>query len=248
MIRVGRCTYENGVRKDPTYPGFKPILVMMKSHSKWYPLSPYELKDDQGRILENIWQFSKVYKTVPRSKQHKSQYDRTLIWEWPQERHVDENGEVNENYWKWRESGMNNQYPVRYPVGFDHRHLVLYSLEHINGDKLNYIEARKKIYVKKYCDLVRKVPEFDQLLEMLKNGENLLIISNEGPHEDSLLYYMEHYGVNKRFIERNSILSTPDNLRIMINDEKHPFGYGYCLAIELSFALEQFNLHIKIQK
>lgn len=63
MIRIGRCTYSGSKRHDPEYPGFTPILVMMKSHSQWYPLSPYELKDENGRIMENI-QRDTLFKTT----------------------------------------------------------------------------------------------------------------------------------------------------------------------------------------
>lgn len=55
MIRVGRCKYSGGKRIDPNYEGFTPIVVMMKSHSRWSSLSPYELRDERGRIHENIF-------------------------------------------------------------------------------------------------------------------------------------------------------------------------------------------------
>ena len=54
MLRVGRRLYTHGKFSDPSYTNFTPIIVMMKSHSKWWPLSPYYLKNDEDQILENI--------------------------------------------------------------------------------------------------------------------------------------------------------------------------------------------------
>ena len=65
MIRVGRRIYNrNGSYTDPSYDGFTNIFVLTKS-TEYGCLGPYELKDDQGRIMENIWQGEKVYKSVP---------------------------------------------------------------------------------------------------------------------------------------------------------------------------------------
>lgn len=54
MIRVGRREYrKDGSYKDPSYPGFTPILVLTKS-SAYGSLGPYCLKDEKGRIMENL--------------------------------------------------------------------------------------------------------------------------------------------------------------------------------------------------
>lgn len=112
MIRVGRCVpAPGGGYTIPSYDGFEPIVVMMKSHSKWHSLSPYELKNSKGQIMENIWQFSKVYEVVPKSTQYKSRYDKTVIWQHPEERHLD-NQELTEAYYEWRRKGVDCQWPV----------------------------------------------------------------------------------------------------------------------------------------
>lgn len=52
MIRIG-TRVDN---KNPKFQGFKPIPIIMRSHSeKWYPLSPYALKNEYGHLMENIW-------------------------------------------------------------------------------------------------------------------------------------------------------------------------------------------------
>jgi hypothetical protein len=78
IVRVGIFDVTKG--KDlkhykMLYPDYKIYVVMMKSHSKYYPLSPYFLKDDDGRILENIWHFQKTFHEIPKSVQKKSRWD-----------------------------------------------------------------------------------------------------------------------------------------------------------------------------
>ena len=82
MIRVGRITYTKGKMTGiPALPNYETIMVMMKSHSKWYPLSPYILQEN-GQIMENTWQFSKVYSgVVAQSVQKVSRYDPTVAFE-----------------------------------------------------------------------------------------------------------------------------------------------------------------------
>lgn len=234
MIRVGRRKYEGTQTVDPSYEGFTSIIVLMKSHSKYGDLGPYLLKNNKGQIIENVWQFKKVYEKVPYSKQRYSRYSNTIIWEHAEETHIDHNRQLTLEYYNWREKGLNNTYPVRYPVGFDHRHKCVCSIDDINNPKiLSYIEARKEIYLKEYINAVVRVPNFTELKNRLLNGENLLIIEVDGPHQESMDYYKEKYNVNDDFITDDTILVTSDNMKILLNDSKHPFGHGYCLAMAL---------------
>lgn len=235
MIRIGRCKYNNqGQRSDPSYPGFTPIVVLMKGHNEWGCLGPYELKDDNNVIFENRYQYSKVYQEVPATIQRYSRWDKKIIWNHPKETHY-ANNQLQPAYWTWREKGMNNQYAVRYPVGFGNMHKCLFAIKdanHIN-EKMDYIETRMQIYVPLYCELVKKQDKFYELKNRLDNGENLLIIEVDGPHQESLINYQEKYGVYDNFIENDTILGTEENLHIMMIDPKHPFGHGYCLAVAL---------------
>lgn len=231
-IRVGRIIYEKGKPVHPSYPGFTPIVVLTKS-SPYGELGPYVLKDDKNRIMENLWQFRKVYPWVPKVKELASQrYDRTVVWEHPQETHIS-NGEPNDLYWAWRERGLNAPLPVRYPVGnISHRKLCLHVLTD-DGQRLGLVEGRKQVYLKTYCDLVKLQPKFSKLLERLKKGEDLLIIEVDGPHQESLKYYKMTYGVDDDFIENDTMLITLKNVEIMLKDPLHSFGHGYCLAMAL---------------
>lgn len=230
QIRVGRITYDKGTPVYPSYEGFTPIIVMTKS-SEYGELSPYVLQDENGVIMENAWQFRKLYPWVPESKQYYSRFDKTIIWSHPQETHVSD-GEPNEKYWAWREKGFKCQYPVRYPVGNGiHKSRCICVLS--NGERLGIKDSREKVYLKIYSDLVKKHLKFDNLRQRVKRGENLLIIEVDGPHQESLEYYKRTYNVEDSFIESNTMLITMKNVKIMLKDEKHSFGHGYCLAMTL---------------
>ena len=232
MLKVGRCTYDpTGKRIDPKIPTFTNILVLMKSSLYW-ELSPYYLKDDRGVFMENKWQFSKVYPSVPYSSQKYSRYDKTVIWEHPAETHIEKN-ELTQKYWDWREKGMMNPHPVRYPVGYNYRRNCVYALKDGSDEKLDYIKARKEIYVPEYCKLVKAQKKFTELKKRLARGENLLIVEVDGPHQDSLPYYIGRYNVTKDFFVNNTVDVTDDNMKILLNDQKHNFGHGYCLGMAL---------------
>jgi len=235
QVRVGRCLNQQLKGITPHYDNFENVVVLTKS-SKYGSLGPYVLKNDEGQIMENIYQFSKLYTKVPKSTQYYSQWDRTVIWEHPEEVHVDEGDFIRDEYFAWREKGFNCEYPVRYPVGMKSRHQCLGAIKDIDDEEyelLDYVESRKQIYLPVYCELVRQQPQFAKLKEKLANGTNLLILEVDAPHEESLEYYKRKYHVGDDFIVNHTMLATVENLKIMLNDTKHAFGHGYCLASAL---------------
>jgi hypothetical protein len=240
MIRVGRRLYSrNGSFCDPKCSGFEPVLCLTKS-SPYGKLSPYVLRNERGVILENLWQFSKVYQQVPRTIQHYSRYDQRVIWDHPAEVHF-ANEEETEAFWNWREKGLASDYPIRYPVGFQHRSKCLHSLVEtetvtkpeeveVHYERVGYIEARCRIYIPEYLRAVRREEQFGVLRRKLRTGTNLLIIEVDGPHQESLQYYRDKYHVDETFIVDHTVLATRQNLSILLHDALHPYGHGYCLA------------------
>ena len=234
-IRVGRIVYEGGKSVHPSYPGYTPILVLTRS-SPYGSLGPYVLKNEKGQLMENVWQFSKLYPWVPAARQTYSRWDSRVIWEHPQETHIDKNGRPNDKYWAWREKGLYNDEAVRYPVGnTSHRKLCMGCIK--EGDEtqtlLPLADARREIYLYEYCRLVKKQPQYRELKQRLAQGENLLIIEIDGPHEESLDYYREVYDVDDTFIESRTMLASYKNLNLMLYDSCHSFGHGYALCIAL---------------
>ena len=96
--------------------------------------------------------------------------------------------------------------------------------------KLDYVEARKKIYLNTYVELAKEEPLFLVLKKKLEDGKNLLITEVDGPHQESGEYYSQKYGVSPNLIRENCMKATKENLELMLSDTKHPFGHGYALA------------------
>ncbi len=243
-IRIGKYKPSQKGGKFTKLKGFKNEIV----HTK-HPLSPYILTrpDPKGsgkdQIMENVWQFSKVFGGdkgkkglvgfVQDQDQMYNRFNDTKGWTHPHEIHL-QNGKLTKEYFSWREKGMNFHLPVRYPNGFEGRKNTLYSLKDNQFDKpLSYVEARKEIYFPVYDELVKKEEYFKELKEKLESGKNILIVEVDGPVEESLQHYVDKYGVKKNFIENGTMLATSENLAIMLEDTKHPFGHGYCLAMSL---------------
>ena len=98
--------------------------------------------------MENAWQFSKCY-----------------------EYFLEEDGYPGERYFKWAEAGWNDKFAHRYPMGKGV--IPLYSWW--DGEKLSYIEARKKIYIPLYSKAVKNTEAFKQLKEIYKKEEAIYL-------------------------------------------------------------------------
>ncbi|RYE20044.1 MAG: hypothetical protein EOP45_11675 [Sphingobacteriaceae bacterium] len=244
-VRVGRLAYTNDGKlvKMPSFDNHTPIVVTTR-YSEYASLSPFFLKSDNDQIIENVYQFAKIYPNVTATTKYLSRASRHFIWNHPSEEHVDQSGQPNDLYWQWRKKGMAANNAIRYPVGFRGRHECVGILWDDNIHQLDptakiecnkesflpYIEGRKKVYYPLYRDSVIKQPNFEQLKQRILGGENLLVLEPDGPHQESLQYYKTTYGVDDDFIVDDSMQATKNNLQIMMDDVKHPFGHGYCLA------------------
>lgn len=81
--------------------------------------------------MENAWQFSKVYGHLD---------------------HIDDNDEPTPSYFAWAEKGWNSARAYRYPMGKGVKPMFSYW----DGEKLDYMEARKRIYLPLYAKAVKK--------------------------------------------------------------------------------------------
>ncbi|SIP86176.1 Hypothetical protein PACV_464 [Pacmanvirus A23] len=125
------------------------VVINATSHSaNWskglspFFLGPIKLYGDyNAKVFENAYQYCKVY----------PQYT--------------ENGEPTDEYYKWAVSGWDNPKAVRFPMGRAAR--PLYSIW--DGEKLDYISARKKIYCPLYADAVQKTPAWEELVTTFEN-------------------------------------------------------------------------------
>lgn len=205
----------------PSSPGFTNILIHTKGE-----LSPYVLRDKEGVILENAWQFSKVYPVVDAQRIPLSRWQKNqIIWEHPREEHLDPQGEPNAAYWAWRKKGCAAPYAVRYPNGFHGRKKCLYALEDENGPHLSYLDARKAIYCRIYREEAHKTKEFKDLYERLQGGENLQIVEVDGP--DPHLSFPPYDRISG---ENPGLLMDEETIKLLLGDDRKPFGHGFVIA------------------
>jgi hypothetical protein len=252
-VRVGRRVYaKNGTFVDPKVENYSTVLCLTKS-SPFGAISPYGLCDEQGRNMENIWQFSKVYPRVEATTCCYSRYDKRVIWSHPAEVHVDKNNRLLPAYFEWRRKGMAAKDAIRYPVGFHGRHNCVGAVvsdvsvgQHEEEHKfLDYVESRRQIYLVVYTRLLLKHLMFRKLRQRCLAGENLLIVEVDGPHQETMDYYKERYNVGDDFIVGNTVDVNKESMRILLNDTKHPFGHGYCLAMALLDKAELWNTDLQ---
>jgi len=216
-VRVGKYNYKT--KQEPKTPGYTNVLIHTTGD-----LSPYTMKDKDGVIMENYWQFNKIWETVDAIKQPLSQYmpDR-IRWEHPKETHM-KNGKPTREYWKWRKKGFSHYRWVRYPNGFKNHSQAKGSVygNPNNYEILGYIEARKKIYFQKYREIAIKTPQFKELKSILNKGGKIQINEVDGPR------YESEYPYN--LTKNGSMDMTEKTLRALINTPNQAFGHGYALA------------------
>lgn len=135
------------------------INVCSNSDALWKQLSPFlmgpvKLYGNHRAIrMENAWQYAKVYA-----------------------RHVDANGEPTHLYYKWAIEGWANDRAVRYPMGKGA--IPLYSLW--DGEKLDYISARKNIYIPLYSKLAIDTAAYKELERMYEEGKDITLFDFDG--------------------------------------------------------------------
>jgi hypothetical protein len=146
-------------------------------------LGPVELYGGHVSLnFENAWQYAKVY-----------------------EEDADD-GEPSSRYWEWALAGWASEKAHRYPKGKGRK--PLYSLW--DGEKLSYVEARKKIYIPLYAREVRKTSAFAHL-KMLHDMDDVVLWDFDG------------------YDHRKLGMSYDD----VINSETRKCGHGFVLAMML---------------
>ncbi len=140
--------------KDVVPGDYEVINVTSRGINKWKEFSPFMVRPfyyDNILVqnIENFWQFSKVY-----------------------EEHIDSNDEIKPEWFEWRLNGWKSKYAYRYPMGKGRKPKFLYW----NGDRLTYIEARKKVYFPYYAYSIKDLQIFKDLQTKYLNNEKLAIL------------------------------------------------------------------------
>lgn len=145
-----------GPRDCDMYRPDDPTFVNCTSHSKDWGrgLSPFingpcKLYEgapcEYAKNAENAWQYSKLFAGV-----------------FPG--HVGPDGNPTAEFFRWAKIGYLTERANRYPVGKGKKPIYAYWA----GEKLGYVESRKKIYIPVYGNAVRKTEAFQKLLDVYR--------------------------------------------------------------------------------
>lgn len=138
-----------------------------------------------ARNVENAWQFSKVY----------------------QEHLVPGTDEIDPAWFVWRDQGFADPRAHRYPMGKGR--VPLFSLW--AGDRLSYIEARKRIYIPLYTKAVRDTEAFAHLRGLYQKTGTVTLFDFDG-------YLHRELGMD---------------FEAVINDPTRKMGHAFVLAMML---------------
>jgi hypothetical protein len=182
-----------GYREMNNYPGYKIINTTSRSEDSWskqlspFFLGPVELYDDYtADNVENAWQFSKVY---------------------PE--HVSIDNTVTGAYYAWAEKGWSSTRAERYPMGKGRT--PLFSLW--DGNRLSYLEARKRIYAPLYSQAVVQTKAWEKLKKMYTRGDEFVLLDFDG------------YDYLKEGLTLKQVMDNP----------KRKMGHAFVLAMLLQF-------------
>lgn len=183
-----------------------PVINVTSRSTIWSKgFSPFLLTDiplgdgTTAKNMENAWQYSKLY---------------------PQ--HADKNGEPTQKYFDWARKGFNSNYAKRYPMGRFKRPIC--SLW--KGERLSYVEARKKIYIPLYAKAVVKTEAYKKLKKMYDMGEKFVLWDFDGYDYISLGMTYEE----------------------VANNEKLKMGHAFVIGMLLEGMIEVINGKIKYNK
>ena len=172
----------------------KDVIITVSKSTSWskglspFHLGPCELYDGKISLnMENAWQFSKVYPDCV------------------------ENDIITDKYWEWAEKGWADSKAHRYPAGKGAIPLFSYW----DGERLSYVEARKKIYIPVYYRDVKDTEAFDYLQckydEYKRKDKNLYLVDFDA---------YRHHELGMNFSE-------------VVNCETRKMGHAFVLAMML---------------
>jgi hypothetical protein len=150
MITVAPI-YEKQIDPNAIY-----VNTTSRSSESWslqlspFYLGPCDLYEGViSKNMENAWQYSKVYDC-----------------------HIDSDGDPTTEYFEWAVKGWNNNYAQRYPMCKG----AIPKYSFWNGHKLDYVAARKHIYVPLYAKAVLKTNAYKNLQELVKSGKDVYLL------------------------------------------------------------------------
>lgn len=189
----------------PTEDGYIVIPAWSRGARPWKDLTPFHLTLESASCFENFWQAKKVY----------AKLEKKNFWH-STESPIGPDGNPTEVWQKWHDTVCAYPEPLRRPNG---KNIPLYVWH--EGEKLGVVDARKKIYIPVYQELIRKHPTYHRLLEIGSN--RLIILEPDGPDPEEFpqgkpVTYVELLEMQHK-VERNG--------------KYFPYGHGYVILLTL---------------
>lgn len=176
-----------------TYGGLE---IDTTSHGRNKDLSPFFLGPLNTYVdglmaqnVENLWQYSKVYPEF-----------------------VDGDN-IKDEYYEWRNQGWTTKRANRYPMGKGKA--PLFALW--GSERLDYIPARKKIFIPSYARMVRNTRSMWFIQEKLYNGHDVVLRDFDG-------YDFVKLGMT---------------LKDVVNDPTRTMGHAFVLAMIINNCLDE---------
>ena len=153
--------YPNAVEVDTTSRGsFKDLSPFYLGPIQWYDPTWGMMF---CRVFENMWQYSKLY---PQHAQYISK----------------DNYEPAHEHFTWREAGFMKHRADRYPMGKGAKPLCSLFM----GKQLDYICARRMVYIPYYASLVRQTSSYKKLYDWVMAGHDIVLRDFDGYDHDSM--------------------------------------------------------------
>ena len=174
-----------------------PDPVMSQGLSPFY-LGPVACYDGlMSQTFEYAWQCAKVYPWM-----------------------MTPDGNPSEKYFAWRDAmwgkkDFASKIDIRFPAGKGNVRKCRYAWWKVNGEfqKLNYISARKHIYIPLYSKTVVRTEAYSRLVALRDSGKNLMLIDFDGYN-----LHHPHYGLTYNDVVHCPLLK---------------MGHGFVLAMLL---------------
>ena len=173
---------------DKNIPQGTVVIDTTSSSGQFRELSPFVLPAPPAKNLENLWQFSKVYPSQ-----------------------VYASGEPTSEWEQWRRQGWNDNRAHRYPMGKGAIPLFSYW----QGEHLDYIQARKKIYIPEYAKNVIRTESF-KLLANLDDTQNIILLDYDA---------YDHTKLGMTLVD-------------VVNEPKRKMGHAFVLLMILTGILD----------
>ena len=160
-------------KKGELPPDIEVFNVTSRDKGVWQQLSPFLLGPCQlywgltSKNVENAWQYSKVYKD-DRAPTH-------ILEGWGNSPEVHD-ATIIEDWFRWALQGFAQDRAVRYPVGKGAKPLFSYWA----GQRLDYLAARKLIYVPLYVLAANRTPAYAKLYELHNAGQDFALWDFDG--------------------------------------------------------------------